>query len=547
MKGKIQVFAGSMMIPVILLVVAGIFIGVGAAFANLDNVNALHLGWLIKEGNFLHSLFKVINDLGFMVMRFLPVFFAVGIAFGLAKKEKGWSALSGLVLFLGINTVINTLLTINQLTPDTTTIEALVKDGYSDVDAKNYNSLFGYNLGIFSYNMGIFSGLIAGAVASLIHNRYCEKQLTNALSFFSGPRFAQILNFIFVIPVGIILYFIWPYIGLGLAGLSNFITTSGLIGTFVFGAMDRALLPIGIHHLIAFPIEYTSVGGTMSVDGTVFEGVRNIMLAQMGSPSESEYIVRNFTTGRILFHFGGLPGAAFAMYLTAKKENRKKVASILIPAITTAVLIGVTEPIEYTFLFVQPLLYFCIHVPLSGLSYVLTEMLNVSIIGTAVRDMFPNLLQPDKVHAISLLFLIPAYFAAYYFSFRWAILKFNIKTPGREVSESGIKLFSKKDYQLQKELAATEEIVSKKKSVNTNQIIGIIEALGGKENISYITNCATRLRVEVMDVDKVESDKVWVDELDAKGVIRSGTSLQIIYGAHVITLASQVRDKLGMD
>ncbi|MFJ5621656.1 PTS transporter subunit EIIC [Peribacillus loiseleuriae] len=547
MKGKIQVFAGSMMIPVILLVVAGVLIGVGSAFANIDNVNALRLGWLIHEGSLGHSFFKVINDLGFMVMRFLPVFFAVGIAFGLAKKEKGWSALGGLVLFLGLNTVINTMLTINNLTPETTSIEALVGVGYSELDAKNYNSLFGYNLSIFSYNMGIFSGLIAGVVASIVHNRYCEKELPNALSFFSGPRFAQILNFVVVVPVGILLYYVWPYIGLGLAGLSHFITASGLIGTFVFGALDRALLPIGIHHLIAFPIEYTSVGGSMTVDGTLFEGVRNIMLAQMGSSTETEYIVRNFTTGRILFQFGGLPGAALAMYLTAKKENRKKVASLLIPAVLTAALIGVTEPIEYTFLFVQPLLFFLIHVPLSGLSYVFTEMLHVSIVGTAVRDMFPNLLQPDKVHALSLLFLIPAYFAAYYFSFRWAILKFNIKTPGRDDSKSGIKLYSKTDYQSQKELAVSEEIVTENASAKSDQIAGIIKALGGKDNIVHITNCATRLRVEVKDETKVDTDEKWVNELDAKGVIRSGKSLQIVYGAHVIILASHVKDELGME
>ncbi|MEH7247960.1 PTS transporter subunit EIIC [Neobacillus niacini] len=546
MKGKIQVFAGSMMIPVILLVVAGILIGIGSAFANLQNVNALHLEWLIKEGNFLHDFFVVINSLGFMVMRFLPVFFAVGIAFGLAKKEKGWSALGGLVIFLGLNTIINTMLSMNNLNAETTTVEALIASGFSDLDAKNYNSLFGHNLGIFSYNMGIFSGLIAGVVASIVHNRYCEKQLPNALSFFSGPRYAQILNFVAVIPVGILLYYVWPFIGNGLASLSNFITASGLVGTFVFGAMDRALLPIGIHHLIAFPIEYTSVGGTMLVDGTLYEGVRNIMLAQMGSPEASEYIVRNFTTGRVLFHFGGLPGAALAIYFTAKKENRKKVASLLIPAILTAVLIGVTEPIEYTFLFVQPLLYFLIHVPMSGLSYVFTEMLNVSIIGTAVRDMFPNLLQTGKVHALSLLFLIPAYFAVYYYTFRWAILKFNIKTPGREdaAEESQIKLYSKKDYLQQQEHAVAEEVVIVNEK---DQITGIIAALGGKENIKHITNCATRLRVDVNDKNLVDTDDVWVKTLDAKGVVRNGNALQIIFGTHVITLATKVKDKLGMD
>ncbi|MEH7383461.1 PTS transporter subunit EIIC [Bacillus sp. JJ1533] len=535
MKERIQVFAGSMMIPIILLVVAGVFIGIGAAFANIENVNALHLGWLIKEGNFLHDFFTIINSLGFMVMRFLPVFFAVGIAYGLSKKEKGWAAMAGVVLFLGINTIINTMLSINNLTPETTTIDALMQNGYSEQDAKNYNSLFGHVLGIFSYNMGIFSGIIAGIVASLIHNKYCEKQLPNALSFFAGPRFVQIMAFIVVLPVGIIMYYVWPVIGMGLSSLSNFITTSGLIGTFVFGAADRALLPLGIHHLIAFPIEYTKVGGTMLVDGTVYEGVRNIMLAQMGSPNESEYIVRNFTTGRILFHFGGLPGAALAMYMTAKKENRKKVASLLIPAVSTAVLIGVTEPIEYTFLFVQPLLYFIIHVPLSGLSYVITEALNVSIIGTAVRDMFPNLLQTEKVNALSLLFLIPAYFAAYYYSFRWAILKFNIKTPGREDKESMIKLFTKKDYKQLKELEKDD------------QISGIIKALGGIDNIDNITNCATRLRVEVKDAKAVDNDEKWVNELGAQGVVRNGNSLQIIYGTQVITLAGQVKNAIGME
>ena len=535
MKQKVQVFAGSMMIPVILLVIAGIFIGIGAAFANLENVNALHLGWLVKEGNLAHNFFLILNSLGFMVMRFLPVFFAVGLAFGLSKKEKGWAAFGGLVLFLGMNTVINTLLGINNLTSATTTVEALMQSGYTELNAQNFNSLFGQVLGIFTYDMGIFSGLIAGIVTSFIHNKYCEIQLPNALSFFAGPRFVQIVIAIAAIPVGIILYYVWPSIGLGLASFSDFITTSGLIGTFVFGAADRALLPIGIHHLIAFPIEYTKVGGTMLVDGTLFEGVRNIMLAQMGSPTESEYIVRNFTTGRILFQFGGLPGAALAMYFTAKRENRKKVASILVPAILTAALIGVTEPIEYTFLFVQPLLYFLIHVPLSGLSYVLTEALNVSIVGTAVRDMFPNLLQPDKVHAMALIFLIPAYFAAYFFSFRWAILKFNMNTPGREDNNEDIKLYSKKDY------------VEQQGSESANQIRGIIQSLGGEGNILNITNCATRLRVEVLDASKVDDDGKWVHELGAKGVVRNGNFLQIIYGTHVMTLARQVKDELDME
>ena len=301
MKERIQAFAGSMMIPIILLVVAGIFIGIGAAFANAENVAALHLTWLIKDGSFIQNFFILINDLGFMVMRFLPVFFAVGLSFGLAKKEKGWAAFAGIVLFLGINTVINSMLGINGMNEETTTVEALMDNGYSKLDAQNYSSLFGSVLGIFTYDMSIFSGLITGLVTSIIHNRYCDKQLPNALSFFAGPRYVMILVSIAALPVGLILYYVWQFFGTSLAYVILFITYSGLIGTFVFGAADRALLPIGIHHLIAFPIEYTRVGGQMMIDGTMFEGVRNIMLAQMGSPDQPDYIVRNFTTGRVLF------------------------------------------------------------------------------------------------------------------------------------------------------------------------------------------------------------------------------------------------------
>src|SRR5699024_4740643 len=227
-------------------------------------------------------------------------------------------------------------------------------------------------------------------------------------------------------------------------------------------------------------IEYTEVGGSLEVGGKVYHGVRNIMLAQMGDPDEAGYITRNFTTGKVLFHFGGLPGAALAMYHTAKKVNKKKAASILIPATITAFLVGITEPIEYTFLFVQPLLFFFIHVPMSGLSYVLTEALNISIEGVAIRDMFANLLQPGKVHNFILLVtLIVAYFAVYYSLFRWAILKFNIKTPGRGESGEEVKLYTKEDYNKERAPAALGSLEK-----------NIIDALGGKENISEFTNCA---------------------------------------------------------
>ncbi|MEG0296879.1 MAG: PTS transporter subunit EIIC [Clostridium sp.] len=547
MKDKLQVIAGAMMIPVILLVVAGVFIGLGSAFVNMDNVAALNLTWLIQDGGFLHSFFKVINDLGFMVMRFLPIFFATSIAFGLSKKEKGWGALGGVVLFIGMHTVISTLLGINGLSPETTSAEAFMAAGMAESAAYSNSSLYGTVLGIFSYDCSIFGAIIAGFVASAVHNKFCQTELPNALSFFSGPRSSMVMIFVAAIFLGCAMYFVWPFVGLALSKLGTFIGTSGLIGTFTFGAMDKALLPIGVHHLIAFPIEYTRVGGVMEVGGVVYEGVNNIRLAQMGDPDTLTYLTRNFTTGRLLIHFAVLPAAALAMYKLADNPNKKKAASILVPAIITAMLVGVTEPIEYTFLFVAPLLYFAIYVPICGITYVLTEAFGVSIMGESLRNMFPNLLQPQKVDALPLLFLIPIFFVVVYLIFTWAIKKFDIKTPGRSSGE--VKLYSKKEYRNQQansegiaEVAATTD-----KDGDSELILSIIEGLGGKENIENVTNCATRLRVELKDISKLYENDFWVNELAASGVVRKTKSVQVIFGPRVITLASKVKQQLNMD
>jgi PTS system maltose and glucose-specific IIC component len=282
----------------------------------------------------------------------------------------------------------------------------------------------------------------------------------------------------------------------------------------------------------------------MEIGGKVYEGVNNIKLAQMGDPDTAGYITRNFSTGRILNHFGALPGIGLAIYVCAKPENRKRVLSILIPALLTAMLVGVTEPIEYTFLFVAPLLYFFVYVPLNGLAYVLTEAFKVSIMGESFRNMFPNLLQPDKVSALPLLFLVPLYFAVFFFIFRFLIKKFNIKTPGR--GDEDVKFFSKKDFKEKQDKVANSEVAAAQMDED-DQITGIIAGLGGAENIENVTNCATRLRVELKDAGKSVSDNVWLNQLGAIGVVRKSKSIQVIYGAHVIILASKVKDQLGMD
>jgi glucose-like phosphotransferase system IIB component len=525
MKAKLQYFAGSMMIPIVLLVIVGFYVGIGSAFTN----------YILTPGTFLHTIFSMFEKIGFMIMRYLPFWFAVGIAFGLSKKEKGWGALAGLVMFFAFHTGISNFAGSQGWTADTTSVDYLVNElGYTLQKAQNFNSLWTNTAGIFTFDMGIFSGIIAGIVASVIHNKWCEKELPAMFSFFSGPRFVIILITFFSVPLSIITYYIWPTIAAGLQALTSFITQSGLLGTFVFGAADRMLLPFGIHHLIAFPIEYTRVGGTMTIDGVLYEGVRNIIIGQAGSAAATGYITRNFTTGRILFQLGGLPGAAAAIYATAKPENKKKIASLVIPAALTAALVGITEPIEYTFLFVSPLLFFLAHAPLAGLSFVFAEATKVSINGNALFFMIPNLFQPHKVHAMSLIYLIPACFAAYFFIFRWAIIKFDIPTPGRGKGEDA-KLYTKKDYNQK-----TEEL--------KNALIeGIVEALGGADNIAGFENCATRLRVVVKNADLVSPNDLWVSQLQAQGVVRNGNIVQIIYGPRVITLATPIKEKLGFN
>lgn len=524
MREKLQRFSGSMMVPIILLVMVGFYVSIAMSFTE----------YLFPGDNLVNTLFSMFTNIGFMIMRNLPFWFAVGIAFGLAKKERGWAAFAGLVMYMSFNTVIQTYAGAQGWNADTTSVAHLVESlGYTQQAALNFNALWTTINGYFTFDMGIFSGILTGIVTSMIHNRWYNKQLPTALAFFGGTRFVVVLTTIFAIPLGIAVYYIWPTIASGLQALTNLITSSGLFGTFLFGATDKALLPFGIHHLLAFPIEYTRVGGTMEIGGTVFEGVRNIMAGQAGDVESTGYIVRNFTTGRILFQLGGLPGAAAAIYATARPENRKKIAAIVIPAAITVAFVGISEPIEYTFLFVAPALYYLVHVPLSGLAYVIAEAMNVSINGHALFFMIPNLFQPQKVHALSLLLTVPLYFAAYFFAFRWFILKFNVQTPGR--AEDGRNdFYSKKEYRENKD--------RKKQSI----AVDIIKALGGAENIDAVTNCATRLRVSVHDEDKVAKDHAFTTELGASGVVRTGKAIQIIFGPKVINIAADVKASLGM-
>lgn len=524
MRGKLQTFSGAMMVPVILLVIVGFYVGIGSAFTN----------YIIPKGNIFHTIFSMLSGIGFMVMTYLPLWFAIGIAFTLSKKEKGWGALAGIFMFFALITCISKYAGAMGWNATTVTINNLVKMGYTPQKAQNYNALWTNFAGIFTFDMGIFSGILAGLVAAWANNKWCEKELPMMFSFFSGTKFVIIMISLIAIPFSIVTYYVWPIIASGLQFITHFITSSSLFGTFVFGTMDKLLLPFGIHHLIAFPIEYTRVGGSMMIDGTLYEGVRNIIIGQSGSAHATGYITRNFSTGRILFQLAGLPAVGTAIYYTAKKENRKKVLSLILPAVVTMMMVGISEPIEYTFLFVAPVLYFAVYAPLCGLSYVIAELAGISINGNALFFMIPNLFQPQKVHAMPLLYLLPLTFAVYFFIFKFFIEKFNLKTPGRlSVAESDIKLMSKKEY---------NEIKKDGQSDKMKLPNAIVKAFGGANNIDEVSSCATRLRVTVKDSSLVADDNTWKEDLEALGVVKNGVYFQIIYGTRVTTLATKVKD-----
>ena len=531
-QAKLQTFAGAMMVPIILLVLVGFFVGIGSAFTN----------YILSEGTILYKIFSMITNLGFMFMNNLQLWFAVGIAFTLSKKEKGWGAFAGLILFFCFISTIQQFASLNGWNAETTAVKALIENGYSEQEALNFNSLWQSSLGFFTYNMGIFSGIITGLVAAFLHNRFVDTQLPAMFGFFAGTKFVIIMVALASIPLGVIFYYVWPYVASGLQGITQFISSTGLFGTFVFGTLDKMLLPFGIHHLIAFPIEYSQVGGTMVIDGVMYEGVRNIINGQAASATATGYITRNFTNGRLLFQLAGLPAAALAMYRTARPEKRKKVAALLVPAVFTLSLVGISEPIEYTFLFVAPLLYFLVYAPLCGLCYVLAEIAQVSINGTALFFMIPNLFQPQKVHAMSLIWLLPLVFAVYYFVFKFAITKFNLKTPGRD-TDSEVKLMSKKEYNDIKNGQESSEGANSQDSLE----VRIIEALGGADNIETVTCCATRLRVTIKDETLVVTDQNWKNDLEALGVVHGKNSIQVIYGVRVVNITTAIKDILQLD
>lgn len=524
------------MLPIALLPVAGILLGIGSSFTNETTLEAYGLMGILGPGTLLHSLMMIFNAVGNAVFNNLALLFAVGVAIGMAKKEKEVAALAAVVAYFVMNTAINAMLVINGKILSDGTIAEGVLDGTITT-----------SVGIQTLQMGVFGGIIVGLGVAALHNKYYNIVLPNAISFFGGSRFVPIISTVVYMLVGILMYFVWPPVQTGINMLGGLVQGSGYIGTLIFGIIKRALIPFGLHHVFYMPFWQTAVGGQEVIDGVTYYGGQNIFFAELAHSSEIAHFSADacrYFSGEFIFMIFGLPGAALAMYQTAKPEKKKQAGGLLLSAALASMLTGITEPIEFSFLFVAPQL-FLVQVLLAGSCYMVAHMLNIAVgltfSGGLLDLFFFGILQGNS--KTSWLLIIPCgivYFLLYYFIFKFMILKFNFKTPGREDDEEETKLYTKADYQAKQAGGAAAAAPGAKPT--DARSFAIAWGLGGKDNISDVDACATRLRVTVFDETKVD-DKV-LKTTQPAGIVHKGKGIQVIYGPQVANIKTDFQDYL---
>ncbi len=532
--GVLQRVGRSFMLPIAILPVAGLLLGIGSSFTNETTIATYGLTAILGKGTILNSLLIIMNQVGSAVFNNLPLIFAVGVAIGMAQKEKEVSALSALIAFFVMNTAINAMLQVNGEILADGTISADVLEG-------TITSV----CGIQSLQMGVFGGIIVGLGVAALHNRFHMIELPNALSFFGGSRFVPIISTVVYMFVGILMYFAWPVVQNGIYALGGLVTGSGYIGTLIFGIIKRALIPFGLHHVFYMPFWQTAVGGTMEVAGQLVQGGQNIFFAQLADSAHVAHFSADATryfSGEFIFMIFGLPGAALAMYRCAKPEKKKQAGGLLLSAALACMFTGITEPLEFSFLFVAPAL-FVVQVILAGSAYMIAHMLNVAVgltFSGGFLDLFLfGILQGNA--KTSWLRIIPVgiiYFFLYYGIFTFMIKKFNFKTPGREDDDEETKLYTKADVNAKNAANQTASGSTSADPVSET----ITRGLGGKANITGVDCCATRLRLTVVDSSKV--NEALIKSTGSRGIIIKGQGVQIIYGPQVTVIKAKLETYL---
>ena len=607
------------MLPIALLPAAGILLGVGQSFTNPTFLETYPNLVFLQEGNIGYNILKVMAVAGDIIFANLPLLFAVGLAIGLAKKEKGAAALSAIIGYFVMLVVASQVLKMfnydanilnlpfidSSLNSQTAsylqnlvlqtygvngTIEPSVVnhissaasasevgsimlqltdgttqsvDGGSLFDTFQKTPFVNGQISLLlqpgaltntlnienTLSMGVFGAILSGLVTVSLHNKFIDAKLPAVLGFFSGPRLIPILSAVGGILLGTVAAIIWPVIGTGLGALGSWISGSGWFGSLLFGLIERSLIPFGLHHVFYTPLWQTAVGGTETIDingvSEMFYGTQNRFFGHLSAGTLSDFTSTNFMSGKFPFMIFGLPGAALAMYSTSLPKNKKVVGGMLLSVAVTSMLTGITEPIEFTFLFLAPALYYLVHVPLCGISFMLMDLLNVRIgltfsgglIDYTLFGIVPQATGQD-VGAIWVPVVGVFYFVIYFILFRWFILKFNVMTPGRG---DDLTLKTKEDYK------AKQNGKEVKEGELSSLDQAILEALGGADNIVNVDACITRLRVTVKDASLVKDNDYWQNNLEAKGLVVQGNGIQAIYGAEAKVHRDALATHLGLE
>ena len=531
--GVLQRVGRSFMLPIAVLPVAGLLLGIGSSFTNETTIATYGLQGILGNGTVLHALLVIMSKAGNVIFDNLPIIFAVGVAIGMAKAEKEVAALSAMISFFVMHASINAVLLLaGKVLADGTIAPDVLEGTIANV------------CGIQTLQMGVFGGILVGLGVAALHNRFYKIELPNALSFFGGSRFVPIISTVTYVGIGILMYFIWPAVQNGIFALGGLVTGTGYFGTLIFGIIKRALIPFGLHHVFYMPFWQTAVGGTMMVDGNLIQGGQNIFFAQLASSDVTHFSAdaTRYFSGEFIFMIFGLPGAALAMYRCAKPEKKKAAGGLLLSAALACMFTGITEPIEFSFLFVAPML-FAVQVILAGSAYMVAHILNIAVgltfSGGLLDLVIFGVLQGNA--KTSWLRIIPAgmvYFLLYYFLFSFLIKKFDLKTPGREDDDEETKLYTKVDVNARRTEAKEGESGSQAENSKDSRSAAIAMGMGGRNNITSVDCCATRLRCSIADSSLV--DEKLLKSTGAVGVIVKGQGIQIIYGPQVTVIKSEL-------
>lgn len=519
MKTFIQKLGKSLMGPLSIIVAAGLLLGLASTLQN-----PMIFGDALANVTIVNAFISLVNALAGGLFGLLPILFCMSVAMGMAKEDKEIATFASIIGFVLFHTTLRFFLSLNGITADTTSIDYLVSQGKDILVATQENAIYDTVFGIFTYRMGIFGGIIVGLWSAMIHNRFHETQLPTAFSFFSGKRFVPIMMVLTIPVLAGGMYFIWPLFNMLIDAFGNLLAAAGAFGTFIYGFLERLLIPTGLHHILNQLIRFTPIGGTALIDGEQVSGALNIFNQLLMNPNPDMDLMRQatrfLTQGTHPFMVFGLPAACFAMYKTALPENKNKVKGMLLAAGLTSFFTGITEPIEFAFFFISPLLWL-FHACMAGLSFLLNTLLGVCIGnagGGLVDLMLFGVLRGMETKWVINVIIGICYAIIYFFVFRWAILKFNIKTPGRESEED--------------QVSEVEEI--------TELGTAIMAALGEKENIMEIDNCISRLRLVLKDTAIV--DESALKRTGSLGLIRiNEQNLQVVYGAKVEKAATELK------